>query len=172
MTAMSKELARVATEAARLGAEQLLPRFRDRSLRAETKAEHDLVSEADRASETAIVEFLQSRFPDHKILSEEAGAVGPGDAGYEWIVDPLDGTSNYLQGLPIWGISVACRQGADVVAGAIYDPLGGNLFSASRGSGAWWNDEPMRVSAQRGLAGAFLATGANRVVVFGRSVQA
>jgi len=156
---MSEELARVAAAAARIGAEQLLRRFRDRSVEIQFKAEHDLVSEADRESEAAIVEFLQDRLPDHKILSEEAGAVGPGEAVHEWIVDPLDGTNNFLQGLPVWGISVACRKGADLVAGAIYDPLGGNLFTASRGNGAFWNEEAMRVSAQSGLSGSFLATG-------------
>jgi len=156
---MSGELARVAAEAARIGAQQLLRRFRDRSIEIQTKAEHDLVSDADRDSEAAIIEFLQSRLPDHKILSEEAGPVGPAVADHEWIVDPLDGTNNYLQGLPVWGISVACRKGADLVAGAIYDPLGDNLFSASRGNGAFWNREAMRVSAQKDLSGSFLATG-------------
>jgi myo-inositol-1(or 4)-monophosphatase len=156
---MSEELAQVAAAAARIGAEQLLRRFRDRSVEIQVKAEHDLVSEADRESEAAIVEFLQGRFPDHKILSEEAGALGPGDAGHEWIVDPLDGTNNYLQGLPIWGISVACREGADLIAGAIYDPLGDNMFAASRGNGAYWNDDAIRVSSQSGLSGSFLATG-------------
>jgi len=156
---MSEELARVAAAAARIGADQLLPRFRDRSLEIEAKAEHDLVSEADRESEAAIVEFLQSRLPDHKILSEEAGALGPAEAVHEWIVDPLDGTNNFLQGLPVWGISVACREGADLVAGAIYDPLGDNMFTASRGNGAYWNNEAVRVSAQSGLSGSFLATG-------------
>lgn len=156
---MSKELARVAVEAARVGAEQLVPRFRDRSLRIEAKAEHDLVSEADRASESAIVDFLQGEVPEHKILSEEAGAIGATEAGYEWIVDPLDGTNNYLQGLPIWGISVACRVGTEVAAGVIFEPLGENLFWAARGSGAWWNDQPLRVSHHARLQGSFLATG-------------
>jgi len=156
---MSKDLADLAAAAARIGAEQLLRRFRDRSIEIEAKAENDLVSEADRESETAIVEFLQGRLPDHKILSEEAGAVGPGGAHYEWIVDPLDGTNNFLQGLPIWGVSVACRKGADLVAGAIWDPLGDNMFVASRGDGALWNGDAMRVSDQSGLSGSFLATG-------------
>lgn len=156
---MSEELARTAAAAARVGAEQLLRRFRDQSVEIQAKAEHDLVSEADRESEAAILEFLQQRLPDHKILSEEAGAVGPGHAGYEWIVDPLDGTNNFLQGLPIWGISVACRAGAELVAGAILDPLGDNLFTAARGEGAFWNGQAMRVSKQEGLAGSFLATG-------------
>lgn len=156
---MSEELAEIAAEAARLGAERLLPRFRDRTLKIETKAKHDLVSQADRESETAIVEYLQRRLPNHKILSEEAGEVGPGGADFEWIVDPLDGTNNFLRGLPVWGVSVACRRGNDLLAGAILDPLGQNLFQAHLGGGAQWNGEEMRVSKREGLDGAFLATG-------------
>jgi len=156
---MSRDLAELAAAAARIGAEPLRRRFRDRSVKIEAKAEHDLVSEADWESEAAIMEFLQGRLPDHRILSEEAGIVGPADAAHEWIVDPLDGTNNYLQGLPVWGVSVACRKGPDLVAGAIYDPLGDNLFVASQGGGAFWNGEEMRVSNQDGLRGSFLATG-------------
>ena len=156
---MSKELARLACEAARVGAAELLSRFRDRSLVSEAKAENDFVSAADRESEAAIVAFLERHLPDHQILSEEAGHLGPGSAEYQWIVDPLDGTNNFLQGLPIWGISVACRRGDELLAGAIYDPLGDNLFEASKGNGARWNEDSMRVSNQSALAGSFLATG-------------
>lgn len=156
---MSEDLARVAEEAARIGARQLLRRFRDRTVKIQVKAEHDLVSEADLASETAIVEYLQSRLPDHEILSEEAGFMGAGDAAYQWVVDPLDGTNNYLQGLPVWGVSVACRQGHDLVAGAIFDPLGDNLFVAARGAGAFWNGDAIEVSKNPELRGSFLATG-------------
>jgi myo-inositol-1(or 4)-monophosphatase len=156
---MSAELARLAAAAARVGATDLLRRFGDRSLIAESKAENDLVSAADRESEAAIIAFLQKEVPDHQILSEEAGILGPGGSRYQWIVDPLDGTNNYLQGLPIWGISVACKHGDDILAGAILDPLGDNLFVASLGDGADWNGKPIRVSEQASLKGAFLATG-------------
>ena len=156
---MSEDLAELAAAAARVGAEQLVRRFRDRSVEIQAKAKNDLVSEADWESEAAIVRFLQDRLPDHKILSEEAGVVGPAGAAYEWIVDPLDGTNNFLQGLPIWGVSVACRKGADILAGTIYDPLGDHLFVASRGGGARWNGDVMSVSDQDGLSGSFLATG-------------
>ena len=156
---MTEELARLAAEAARAGAATLRRRFRDRSLVIQAKAKHDFVSDADRESESAIVSFLHARLPDHEVLSEEAGLVGPSGAEYQWIVDPLDGTSNYLQGLPVWGVSVACRQRETLVAGAIYDPLGENLFAASRHGGARWNGDEMSVSKQAGLDGAFLATG-------------
>lgn len=156
---MSEELARLACEAAREGADLLLRRFRDRTLVAEIKAENDFVSAADRESEEAIVGFLEKHLPDHQILSEEAGRLGPGGSEYQWIVDPLDGTSNYLQGLPIWGISVACKRGDDLLAGAIYDPLGDNMFEGARGRGARWNGSAMKVSSQQDLSGSFLATG-------------
>jgi len=77
----------------------------------------------------------------------------------QWLVDPLDGTSNFMQGLPIYAVSVACRLGPDLLAGAILDPAGANLFTASRGGGAWWNGRPMRISSRTGLYGAFIATG-------------
>lgn len=118
-----------------------------------------MVSAADRESEAAIISFLERQVPDHQILSEEAGHLGPGGSDFQWIVDPLDGTNNYLQGLPIWGISVACRQGEEIVAGVILDPLGDNLFATATGAGATWNDDTIRVSDQAGLKGAFLATG-------------
>ena len=156
---MPQDLAEVAAQAARIGAQHLVRRFRDRSVRIDLKAAHDFVSDADRESESAILGFLQTQLPDHRILSEEAGVVGRGSADYEWMVDPLDGTNNFLQGLPVWAVSIGCRKGADLVAGAIYDPLGENLFTSWKDGGAFWNGEPMRVSSRAGLVGAFLATG-------------
>ncbi len=157
---MFEELAGVAAEAARVGAQALLPRFRDSSLRVEAKATHDFVTTADRESEDAILGFLAARLPDHSILSEESGLSVAKDASdFRWIVDPLDGTTNFLQGLPIWGISIACLEGEELAAGAIFEPLGDNLFTASRDRGATWNEEPIEVSRRPGLDGAFLATG-------------
>ena len=156
---MSEDLARLAAEAARIGSRALLRRFRDRTVEIQHKSENDLVSDADRESEEAIIGFLQDRLPDHQILSEEVGVVGPGGADYEWLVDPLDGTSNFLQGLPVWGISIACRRGDRLLAGVILEPVGDNLFVAWRGGGSTWNGESIRVSEQPSLRGAFLATG-------------
>jgi myo-inositol-1(or 4)-monophosphatase len=89
------------------------------------------------------------------------GAAGGGaaGAGHEWLVDPLDGTTNFLQGLPVFCVSVACRYGDQVVAAVVEDPIGGNLFTAALGGGAHWNGRPMSASRQPGLRGAFLATG-------------
>lgn len=159
MPAMSEPLVGIATEAARRGGQVLCQHFRGRTLEIEAKAQHDFVTSADRASEEVIVGFLQEECPDHRVLTEESGRHGEAAAEYEWIVDPLDGTTNFLQGLPIWAVSIACRVSGRVVAGVVWDPLGDNLFAADPGAGATWNGKPIRVSEKLGLAGAFLATG-------------
>jgi len=122
------------------------------------KSKNDLVSEADRASEAVIQEHLSTRFPAYGFLGEESGATGPGD-GLLWIVDPLDGTLNFIQGFPHWCVSVALWDGRGPLAGCIHDPLRDDTFLAARGRGATWNGTPMTVSNQPGLDGAFLATG-------------
>lgn len=159
MLAMSEPLVGIATEAARRGGQALCRHFRGRTLEIEAKAQHDFVTSADRASEEVIVSFLQEECPDHRVLSEESGHHGQATAEHEWIVDPLDGTTNFLQGLPVWAVSIACRVSGRLVAGVVLDPLGDNLFEAAAGNGATWNGKPIRVSAKPGLAGAFLATG-------------
>jgi myo-inositol-1(or 4)-monophosphatase len=147
-----------AVAAAEAGADRVEPYFRRGGLDARWKGKNDPVTRADRESEEAILAEIRGRFPQHSILAEEGGASG-GQADYQWIVDPLDGTSNFLQGLPIYGISVACRHGDELVAGVVLDPQGGNRFSAARGAGATWNGAPMKVSDRAGLAGGFVATG-------------
>jgi myo-inositol-1(or 4)-monophosphatase len=152
------ELLEGAVAAAEVGADRLKPYFRQDGLDARWKSKTDLVTPADAESEEAILGEISNRFPEHSILAEEGGASG-GQADYQWIVDPLDGTSNFLQGLPIYGISVACRHGGELAVGVILDPQGDNLFSAARGAGATWNGAPMKVSDRRQLAGGFVATG-------------
>ncbi len=154
----ASELLAVAVRGARAGALVLQQYFRDQRLEACRKGEHDLVSEADHASESQILDEIRRAFPDHNIWSEEAGLT-PGAAEFEWLVDPLDGTVNFLQGLPIFCVSIACRARGVVEIGVVLDPIGNNLFTASRGGGAWWNGQPMRVSSRAGLADAVLATG-------------
>lgn len=155
----SDRLLEPALEAARAGGEILRQRFLDATVKVELKAEHDFVSEVDRASEEAIVATIRRYFPDHGILAEEGGWQGGGGSEYEWLIDPLDGTSNYLQGLPMFAVSIGCRRGEELVAGVILEPLGGNVWQAARGAGATWNGRPIRVSEHGGLDGAFLATG-------------
>ncbi len=155
---MYAELLEGAVAAAEAGADRLAAYFRQGGLEARWKGKNDLVTRADSESEEAILGEIRRRYPEHSILAEEGGVTG-GQADYQWIVDPLDGTSNFLQGLPIYAVSVACRHGDEIVAGVILDPQGGNRFSAFRGGGATWNGAPMAVSDRAGLGGGFVATG-------------
>jgi len=156
---VSHELLEVAVAAARAGGLVLGDFFRKRPLEPELKSENDFVTLADRAAETAVLAEIHRHYPDHRILAEEAGWTGGKDSDYSWLVDPLDGTTNFLQGLPVYGVSVACARGAELMAAAVYDPQGGNLFKATRGGGAYWNDKRMEVSKLPDLRGAFVATG-------------
>lgn len=157
---MEEELLDTAIAAARAGADVLQSYFRRDGLQVSRKGQNDFVTEADKKSEAAVLAEIHRRFPDHRILAEEGGAadLNPGSE-HEWLVDPLDGTTNFLQGLPVWCVSVACRHAGRIVAGAILDPEGNNLFTALRGHGATWNGRPMSTSRHPGLDGAFLATG-------------
>jgi myo-inositol-1(or 4)-monophosphatase len=157
---MDDELLEAAVAAARAGSEVVKRYFRDAALQVDRKGQNDFVTQADRESEAAVLGEIRRRFPEHRILAEEGGGAGVGQGSeYQWLIDPLDGTTNFMQGLPVYCVSVACRRGDEVVVGAIDDPEGGNVFTAVRGRGAWWNGRPMAVSLREGLDGAFLATG-------------
>jgi myo-inositol-1(or 4)-monophosphatase len=153
------ELLATAEAAAAAGAEVLERYFRSGRLEVSVKAANDFVTQADRESEAVLVAEILRRHPDHRILAEEGTLHLGATADVEWVIDPLDGTTNFLQGLPVWAVSVACRRGEDLLAGVVLDPEGGNRFVAVRGGGAHWNGRPMRVSARPALDGAFLATG-------------
>jgi len=144
---------------ARAGATVLESYFRSGRLEVGIKGANDFVTQADRESEAALVGEILRRFPDHRILAEEGTVHAAASSELEWVIDPLDGTTNFLHGLPVWAVSVACRRGDELLAGVVLDPCGGNVFSATRGGGAFWNGRPMRVAARAGLAGAFLSTG-------------
>jgi myo-inositol-1(or 4)-monophosphatase len=157
---MHDELLDTALAAARDGSAILRRYFRDASLEVDRKGQNDFVTQADRESEAAVVAEIRRRFPDHRILAEEGSGVGlAGESSHEWLIDPLDGTTNFLQGLPVFCVSIACRRGDELLAAVVDDPQGGNVFTATRGGGAWWNGRRMQTSRQEGLDGAFLATG-------------
>ena len=118
----------------------------------------DMVSDADRAAEQLIRELIGGARPDDAILAEEAGAA-PGSSGLRWVVDPLDGTTNYLYGYPVWSVSIACEDEAGWLVGVVHDPLRGETFAAARGAGATLDGEPIRVSQQSRLDQALIATG-------------
>jgi len=155
---VQNELLAVAVAAAQAGGEVLKRYFG--GLRPEEVSEkgvNDWVSAADRASEDVILEMLHRLTPGIGVLAEESGRRG--DAGLSWVVDPLDGTANFVRRFPHFGVSVALVEDDRPLLGAVFDPLRDDLFSAAAGKGAWRNGAPCRVSTRPGLAGSFLATG-------------
>ncbi len=127
-------------------------------LRVEVKARNDYVSEVDREAEARIVDELTKAYPDHGIVGEEGGS-HDGAGEYRWIIDPLDGTTNYLHGVPHYAVSIACEHRGRLVHGVIYDPIKQELFAASRGDGATLNNRRIRVSRANRLENALLTTG-------------
>jgi len=128
-------------------------------LKVERKGHNDFVSEADRAAERAIIDVIQKHYPDHAILAEESGAQGDQESDTVWIIDPLDGTTNYLHGFPVFGVSIGVKVDGRMSHGVVYDPLRQDLFTASRGAGAQLNEHKIRVSGQKELEMALIGTG-------------
>jgi myo-inositol-1(or 4)-monophosphatase len=149
-----------AKEAAQRAAE-VLEKWR-RRFRVREKGRHDLVTDADLESQQVVRECLLGRFPAHGFLGEEGDAAkhrpGP-DAPPTWVVDPLDGTTNYVHDCPMYCVSVGLLVAGEPVVGVIHDPSRQEVFSAAQGLGAWVNDEPMRVSEATALEHSLLATG-------------
>lgn len=123
------------------------------------KGRNDFVSEVDVQAEREIVNVLRRTYPDHAILGEESGSHGAADAEYQWVIDPLDGTTNFLHGHPHFAVSIALKVRGRLEAGLVYDPLRQEMFTASRGAGAQLNDRRIRVRPLPGLEGALLGTG-------------
>jgi len=136
----------------------LLANYYARRVPYELKAEFDLVTEADRASERLIVERLRSWFPSHGIVAEEGGGHA-GSSAYRWYVDPLDGTTNFAHSLPIFNVTMALEYAGEMIAGVVFDPLRQEMFTAERGAGAWLNQHRIRVSAVARLDSSLLCTG-------------
>ena len=122
-----------------------------------TKSANDFVSEIDQEAERAIVDTLKGAYPDHAILAEESGAVGHSD--YVWIIDPLDGTTNFLHGFPQYAVSIALMHRRVLTQAVVYDPTRNDLFTASRGRGAFLNEHRIRVSRRSRLGEALIGTG-------------
>jgi myo-inositol-1(or 4)-monophosphatase len=152
------ELRDICAEAVRRGGALLRERFGARRT-IEYKGGIDLVTDADKASEAALLELLRARAPGAAVLAEESGASGGERAGLRFLVDPLDGTTNYAHGLPHFAVTVAAEDAAGLVAGATYDPMRDELFLAARGGGATLNGEPLAVTGHAELRRALLVTG-------------
>jgi len=122
-----------------------------------TKQDNDFVSEVDHAAEQAIIDTLLTAYPKHAILAEESGVTG--ESEFQWIIDPLDGTTNFLHGFPQYAISIALLHKGQLDQAVVYDPTRNELFTASKGAGAFLNDRRIRVSKRAKLADALVGTG-------------
>ncbi|MDN5782295.1 MAG: inositol monophosphatase [Luteimonas sp.] len=159
---MQQPAVNVMVKAARAGGNILLRHMhRLDALNVVEKERMDYASEVDGLAEEAIVKELRRANPDYAILGEEGGPQkgNRGPSRYTWVIDPLDGTSNYLRGFPHWCVSIALCEGPEPIHAVIFDPLRNELFTASRGSGMQVNERRIRVSERRELAGAMLVTG-------------
>src|ERR1700720_2790588 len=123
----------------------LLSTYFERRVAFELKGEHDLVTEADRASERLVIERLRSHFPSHSIVAEEGGG-HTGSSEYCWYVDPLDGTTNFAHGFPMFNVTLALEKAGELIAGVIYHPIHEEMFTVEKGGGAYLNNRRIHVS--------------------------
>ncbi len=148
-----------AIETAREAGQLLLEKF-GRKLNVSKKGDINLVTEADLASEKLIIERIRSYYPKHSILAEESGAaVLDGSSVWKWIIDPLDGTTNFAHGYPCWCVTLALEHAGEIAAGVTFDPTRNELFAAERGRGATLNNKPIRVSDTESIRDALIVTG-------------
>jgi myo-inositol-1(or 4)-monophosphatase len=151
-------LLNIAVRAARRAGEIIVRSMnRLESLTIASKGRNDFVTEVDRAAEQDIIGTIRRHYPQHAFLAEESGRTGDDDT--LWIIDPLDGTTNFLHGFPVFAVSIACQIKGRLEHAVIYDPMRQELFTASRGAGAHLDNHRMRVSKARTLDGALIATG-------------
>ncbi len=127
------------------------------SLKVDTKGRNDFVTDVDRRAEAEIIATVRRSHPDHAFLGEESGRSGDGE--FLWIIDPLDGTTNFLHGFPVFAVSIAVEHRHRIEHAVVYDPMRQELFTASRGDGAQLDGKRIRVSSQRGLEGSLIGTG-------------
>lgn len=147
-------------QAARKAARRLVRDFGEvENLQVSLKGAGDFVSNADRQAEDTIKELLTEARPNYGWLGEETGTQEGKDPTRRWVVDPLDGTTNFLHGMPHWAISIALEHKGNIVAGVVYDPIKDEMFVAETGAGAWLNDRRIRVSARRDLDQMLFGTG-------------
>jgi myo-inositol-1(or 4)-monophosphatase len=155
---MARPHVTIASRAARSAGNVIL-RYMNRidGLNIVEKQQLDFVSEVDKLAEAEIIKELRRAYPDHAILAEESGATGKGPL--QWVIDPLDGTHNYLRGIPHFSVSIALLEKGVPIHAVVFDPLRDELYTASKGDGAYVNDRRMRVSKRENLGGAMVATG-------------
>ena len=148
----------IAIRAARTAGDSIVREMdRTRDISIETKGKNDFVTEVDKNAEGIIISVIKNAYPEHAFLAEESGQEGEND--YLWIIDPLDGTTNFLHGFPHFSVSIALQNKGVLEQAVIYDPLKQELFTASKGKGAQLNNRKIRVSIKNTLDGALLGTG-------------
>lgn len=148
----------IGIKAARRAGELMIRQLnRLEALQVTEKARNEFVSEVDHQAERAVIEVIKDHYPDHAILAEESGRSG--DHEIEWIIDPLDGTTNYLHGFPVFAVSIAVAEAGELQHAIVYDPMRQEIFTASRGQGAQLDGRRIRVSKQQSLRKALIATG-------------
>jgi len=151
-------LLNVAVMAARRAGDTLVRKQKNlEKLKVEEKGFNDYVSDADRAAEQAVISTVQKHYPDHAFLAEESGVTGESD--HVWIIDPLDGTTNFLHGMPIFAVSIGVQVRGRIEHACVYDPMRQELFTASRGDGAQLDGHRIRVSGRKQLARSLVGTG-------------
>jgi myo-inositol-1(or 4)-monophosphatase len=128
-------------------------------LKISSKRQNDFVTEVDKAAEAAIIETLRETYPSHSILAEETGRSGRQDSEYQWIIDPLDGTTNFIHGFPQYAVSIALSHKGVLTQAVVYDPTRNELFTATKGAGAYLNDKRIRVTKCDKLEEALIGTG-------------
>ncbi|MFM0354371.1 inositol monophosphatase family protein [Paraburkholderia nemoris] len=149
----------IAINAARRAAQIITRASLDLDLLQVSKKQHnDFVTEVDKASEAAIIDTLTTAYPDHAILAEESGQ-SDNESEYQWIIDPLDGTTNFIHGFPYYCVSIALAHKGIVTQAVVYDPTRNDLFTATRGCGAFLNDRRIRVAGRDRLADGLIGTG-------------
>jgi myo-inositol-1(or 4)-monophosphatase len=150
----------VMVAAARKAAKALIRDFGEvEQLQVSRKGPADFVTKADLKADKILRDELMKARPHYCLVSEEGGAIDGPDKSHKWFVDPLDGTTNFLHGIPHWAISIGLEREGNLVAGLVYAPLSNDMFMAERGQGSWLNDRRMRVSGRRDTREALLATG-------------
>lgn len=137
----------------------LLLRYAETGFRIEYKNPINLVTDADRAAEQCVVDHLRSRFPDHQFLAEEQGRYEDGSSPYRWIIDPLDGTTNFAHSYPAYCVSIGLEYDGRCILGVVFDPSRNELFTAIEHHGAYVNDRPLHVSETKTLDSSLLVTG-------------
>jgi myo-inositol-1(or 4)-monophosphatase len=148
----------IAVRAARRAGEIMVRQLNQlESLRVVEKSPNEFVTQVDQAAEASIIEVIREYYPDHAILAEESGAAGENE--YQWIIDPLDGTTNYMHGFPVFSVSIAVAYRGEIEHGVVYDPLRQEIFTASRGQGAQLDGRRIRVSKRTTIQQSLVATG-------------